>query len=150
MYQDKDTVTLSKVEKDVKELNEADLKIVTKKKISKNDMAAIKFGWKIIRNVRSNAIILVKGTKTVGIGAGLTSRIDAAKLAIQKAGTQAKNSILISDAFLPKTDNVIAAAKAGIKIIVQTGGSIADEGVIKAADKAKIAMVMTGIRHFKH
>ena len=108
------------------------------------------FGWKVIKHIRSNAIILVKGKKTGGVGWGQTSRVEAAALAIKKAGRRAKGSILISDAFIPKTDNVQIAAKAGIKAIIQTGGSLADESVIKAADRAKIAMVMTGVRHFKH
>ncbi|MCB9747215.1 MAG: bifunctional phosphoribosylaminoimidazolecarboxamide formyltransferase/IMP cyclohydrolase [Candidatus Omnitrophica bacterium] len=137
-------------ERDEKNLQDSDLKVVTKTKPTKLQKDAMKFGWKVIRNVKSNAIVLVKGTKTIGIGCGQTSRVDSVKIAINKAGKEAKNSILISDAFIPKTDNVKLAAKAGIKAIIQTGGSIADEDVIKEADKAKIAMVLTGIRHFKH
>ncbi|VAW12368.1 IMP cyclohydrolase / Phosphoribosylaminoimidazolecarboxamide formyltransferase, partial [hydrothermal vent metagenome] len=98
----------------------------------------------------SNAIILVKGMQTVGIGCGQTSRVESVNIAIQKAGAKAKGSLLISDAFIPHVDNIELACKAGIKVVVQTGGSMADADVIKAADKAKIAMVMTGVRHFKH
>jgi phosphoribosylaminoimidazolecarboxamide formyltransferase/IMP cyclohydrolase len=137
-------------ERDEKKLSENDFKIVTNKKFSKTDLASIFFGWKAIKGMKSNAIALVKGTKTVGIGCGQTSRVESVRIAIQKAGKNAKGSILISDAFLPKMDNVQLAAKAGVKGIVQTGGSIADEEVTTEADKKKMAMVMTGIRHFKH
>ena len=121
-----------------------------KKKPAKQDIEVLEFGWKIIKYVRSNAILLVKGFKTVGIGCGQTCRVESVRVALQKAAKNAKGSILISDAFLPKIDNVQFAAKAGVKMIVQTGGSVADGDVIKEADKAKIVMVMTGIRHFKH
>ncbi len=137
-------------EKDEKVLNPAELKVVTKLKPSKKEMTSIIFGWKAIKNIKSNAMALVKGTKIVGVGCGQTSRIESLQTAIMKARKNAKGSILISDAFLPMVDNVLLAKKAGIKTIVQTGGSIADADVIKAADKAKIAMVFTGIRHFKH
>ncbi len=136
--------------RDEKVIEESDLKIVTKVKPSRKDMAALLFGWKIIKNVKSNAIVLIKGTKAIGIGCGQTSRVESIRSAIQRAGKNAKGSFLISDAFLPKVDNIDLAKKFGIKAIIQTGGSIEDENVIKAADKAKIIMVMTGVRHFKH
>ena len=104
----------------------------------------------MIKHIRSNAIILIKGKRTVGLGCGQTSRVESVMLAIKKADKEAKNALFISDAFIPKVDNIKIAAKAGIKVIIQTGGSIADADVIKAADKAGIAMVMTGVRHFKH
>lgn len=126
------------------------LKVATKNKLTKSQIDSILFGWKVVKHVRSNAIILVKGKKTVGIGCGQTSRVESVRIAIEKAGKEAKGSILISDAFIPKTDNVQLAAKAGIKAIVQTGGSIADDDVIKEAQKRKVTMVMTGVRHFKH
>ncbi len=135
---------------DNKELDLADLKCVTKLKPTKAQLISLVFGWKAIKYIKSNAIILVKGTKTVGIGCGQPSRIDSTMTAIRKASKNAQGSILISEAFLPKTDNVTMASKAGVKIIMQSGGSIADEEVIKAADKAKMIMVTTGIRHFKH
>ena len=127
-----------------------DLKFVTQKKPAKKELDSLLFGWKIIRNIKSNAIILIKDTRIIGIGCGLTSRVDSVRLAISKAGKNARGSVLVSDAFLPKVDNVQLAAKAGIKAIIQPGGSILDEDIIKAANKAKIAMVLTGIRHFKH
>jgi phosphoribosylaminoimidazolecarboxamide formyltransferase/IMP cyclohydrolase len=137
-------------DKDNRVLKPEELKIVTTLKPTKAQLAAMMFGWKIIKHVKSNAIALIKGTQTVGIGAGQTSRVDSAIHAIRKAGALAQGSVLISDAFLPKADTVTFAAKAGIKAIIQTGGSIADEEVIKEANKRKIAMVMTGVRHFKH
>ena len=108
------------------------------------------FAWKVVKNAKSNAIVLVKGSHTVGIGCGHTSRVGAAQIAIEKAKKNAKGSVLASDAFLPKPDTVKIAVKAGIKAIIQTGGSIADKEVIKEADKGKISMVTTGVRHFKH
>lgn len=137
-------------DRDDKIVTEADLKIVTKKKPTKTQIQSLLFGWSAIRNVKSNAILLVKGTRLVGVGCGLPSRVDSLKHAIEKAGKNAKGSLLISDAFFPKTDNIQAAAKAGVSAIIQPGGSIADADVIKACDKAGIAMVFTGVRHFKH
>lgn len=137
-------------EKDEHELSSRELKVVTKKKPTKAQVDSMRFGWKVIKNIKSNAIIFVKGKATVGIGAGQTSRIESVRSAAKQAGKKAQGAVLVSDAFLPKTDNVQLAAKAGIAAIIQTGGSIADDDVIKAADKYKIAMVMTGVRHFKH
>jgi len=137
-------------EKDRADIKKEDLQVVTKKKPNAAQIESLLFGWKVIKHIRSNAIILVKGKKTVGIGCGQTSRVESVKIAISKAKSKAKNACLISDAFIPKTDNIKIAAQAGIKAIIQTGGSIADKEVIRACDKAGIAMVTTGIRHFKH
>jgi len=137
-------------EKDTRGLSSSDLKVVTKKKPTKTQLDAMAFGWKVVKNVRSNAVIFVKGTTTVGIGCGQTSRVESIRIAARQAGKKAKGAIMVSDAFLPKTDNVALAARAGVAAIIHTGGSIADGDVIKAADKAKIAMVFTGLRHFKH
>jgi phosphoribosylaminoimidazolecarboxamide formyltransferase/IMP cyclohydrolase len=126
------------------------VKVVTKIKPTKAQVQSMLWGWKVIKHIISNAVIVVKGTRTVGIGCGQTSRVGSAQIAIQKAGLSARNSVLVSDAFLPKVDTVKIAAKAGVKAIIQTGGSIADEEIIKAADKSKLAMVFTGVRHFKH
>ena len=133
-----------------RELSPGDWKVSTKVAPQKKDIPSMLFGWKVVKHVRSNAIVLVKGNKTVGIGCGQTSRVDSARIALSKAGKNATGSLLFSDAFLPKPDTVEIAAKAGIKMIMQTGGSIADQDVIQVANRAKIAMVMTGIRHFKH
>ena len=137
-------------DKDNRTLKPEELKITSKIKPTKSQMDALIFGWKLVKHVKSNAIVLIKGTQTVGIGCGQTSRVDSAIHAIRRAGPSARGSVLISDAFLPKPDTVTIAAKAGIKAIIQTGGSIMDADVIKEADKKKIAMVFTGIRHFKH
>lgn len=136
--------------RDAGALKNNELKVVTKKKPTAQQLEAMLFGWRIIKSVKSNAILLVKDRRTIGIGCGQTSRVGAVAAAIAKAGQNARNSVLISDAFIPKTDNVHLAAKAGVKAIIQTGGSIADDEVIKAADQANMAMVMTGIRHFRH
>ena len=154
---DKETFDFKKVsgglllqEKDRLHIGSADLKVVTKKKPTKSQMDSLLFGWEVIRSIKSNAIILVKDRRTVGIGCGQTSRVESVRLAISKAGKEAKGSLLVSDAFLPKIDNVQLAAKAGIKAIIQTGGSVADQDVIKEADKRHLIMIMTGVRHFKH
>ena len=137
-------------DRDEKKLNETDLKAVTKIKPTKSQIASLLFAWKVVKHIKSNAIVLVKDKKTVGIGCGQTSRIESLATAIKKAKGNAKNALLASEAFIPMTDTVQLAAKVGVKAIIQTGGSIADAQVIKAADKARIAMVTTGIRHFKH
>ncbi len=127
-----------------------DLKVVTKQKPTRAQLESLLFAWKVVKCVKSNAIVLVKGRHVVGIGCGQTSRVGSVQIAIEKAGKEAKGSFLASDAFLPKVDNVVLAAKAGIKAIIQTGGSIADEDVITEANRRKLAMVLTGARHFKH
>jgi phosphoribosylaminoimidazolecarboxamide formyltransferase/IMP cyclohydrolase len=126
------------------------LKVVTKKKPTKKEIESLIFGWRVAKHVKSNAIVLTRGTKTVGIGAGQMSRVDSVMIVRKKSGRLSKNSCLASDAFFPKADAVIEAAKAGVVAIIQPGGSIADAEIIKTCDKYKIAMVTTGIRHFKH
>jgi phosphoribosylaminoimidazolecarboxamide formyltransferase/IMP cyclohydrolase len=140
LVQDEDSLTL----------DELKLKVVTKKKPAAKDMEALLFAWKVAKHVKSNAIILVQGARTVGIGAGQMSRVDSVFITKSKAGKLAKNSCLASDAFFPKEDAIMQAAKIGVKAIIQPGGSIADDDIIKACDKYKIAMVFTGIRHFRH
>lgn len=137
-------------DKDSKIYDTANLKIVTKKKPGKKEMESLLFAFKVAKHAKSNAIILVKGAKTVGIGAGQMSRVDSAFIAIKKAGTLAKGSVCASDAFFPKEDAVLQLAKAGIKAIIQPGGSIADGEIIKTADKKSVAMAFCGMRHFRH
>jgi len=137
-------------DKDLKTLDMDKIKVVTKKKPSKQDMVSLIFGWKVAKHVKSNAIILTKGTKTVGIGAGQMSRVDSVMLAKKKSAKSGVGSCLASDAFFPKPDAISWAHKAGVKAIIQPGGSIADNEIIKACDKYGIAMVTTGIRHFRH
>jgi phosphoribosylaminoimidazolecarboxamide formyltransferase / IMP cyclohydrolase len=136
--------------RDLKIVSAEDCKVVTTKRPTKTQMESMLFGWRVVRHIRSNAVILVKGQQTVGIGCGQTSRLESVFLAIKKAGKATKGACLVSDAFIPKVDNVEAAAQAGISAIIQTGGSISDDDVIQAANQAKIAMVFTGVRHFKH
>ncbi len=137
-------------DKNLATLDAKNLKVATKKNPGKKELESLIFGWKVAKHVKSNAIVLTQGTKTVGIGAGQMSRVDSVKIAKIKAGKLSKGSYLASDAFFPKADAVIEAAKAGIKAIIQPGGSISDAEIIRACDKYKIAMVFTGIRHFKH
>jgi len=137
-------------EKDLATLDLNNLKVVTKRKPTKQEMESLVFGWKVAKHVKSNAIVLTKGTKTVGIGAGQMSRVDAVMIARKKSGKLSNHSCLASDAFFPKPDAILWAHKAGARAIIQPGGSIADEEIIKDCDKYRIAMVTTGIRHFRH
>ena len=141
-------------EKDEIIIDKKKLKCVTKLKPNKKELAEIEFAFKIIKYVKSNAIVLSNNFSTVGIGAGQPSRLDSCKIAIQKARqfqpNKIKNSVAASDAFFPFADGVKTLIKAGVKIIIQPGGSIRDKEVISAANKAKIKMVFTGVRHFNH
>jgi len=128
----------------------ADLKIVTKTKMRDDTIESLLFAWKVVKHVKSNAIVISKGTKTVGIGAGQMSRIDSVLIAVRKAGERAKGAVLASDAFFPMPDSIEEAHKAGVFAIIQPGGSIRDDEVIAACDKFGISMAFTGIRHFKH
>ncbi|WP_046213907.1 bifunctional phosphoribosylaminoimidazolecarboxamide formyltransferase/IMP cyclohydrolase [Paenibacillus wulumuqiensis] len=135
---------------DVHAITEADLKVVTDRAPSAEEMKQLLFGWKVVKHVKSNAIVLAADDMTVGVGAGQMNRVGAAKIAIEQAGDKAKGAILASDAFFPMGDTVEAAARAGITAIIQPGGSVKDEESIKAANEHGIAMVFTGVRHFKH
>lgn len=135
---------------DQHEMEEKDLKVVTQVRPTSEQVKSLLFAWKVVKWVKSNAIILVKGEKTVGVGAGQMSRVDSVIIAKRKAGERAQGSVLASDAFFPMPDGVEEAANAGVEAIIQPGGSKGDPEVIKAADQHKIAMVFTGIRHFRH
>jgi phosphoribosylaminoimidazolecarboxamide formyltransferase/IMP cyclohydrolase len=137
-------------DRDIAHTKESDLKVVTKVKPTKDQLQSMLFGFVIVKHVKSNAIVICDGTKTVGVGAGQMSRVESVKIAADKAGSRAKGATLASDAFFPKDDGIKEAAKAGIKAIIQPGGSIRDEEVIAMADKLGIVMVFTGVRHFKH
>ncbi|QJC53564.1 bifunctional phosphoribosylaminoimidazolecarboxamide formyltransferase/IMP cyclohydrolase [Paenibacillus albicereus] len=137
-------------ESDVHSISEADLKVVTERQPTAEEMKQLLFGWKVVKHVKSNAILLAKDDRTVGVGAGQMNRVGAARIAIEQAGEQAKGAALASDAFFPMGDTVELAAKAGITAIIQPGGSIKDEESIRAANEHGIAMVFTGVRHFKH
>ena len=138
----------------------ADLKVVTKRKPSDSEMADLLMAWKVAKHVKSNAIVYVKDGSTAGIGAGQMSRLDSARIAARKAEDakeaagwdelRTKGCACASDAFFPFADGMLSAAAAGATAVIQPGGSIRDDEVIKAADKAGIAMVFTGMRHFRH
>lgn len=124
--------------------------VVTQRQPSELELDALRYAWKCAQSVKSNAIVLAQGTATVGIGGGLPSRIDSVRLAVEKAGTRAMGAVLASDAFFPFPDGVEAAAAAGVTAVIQPGGSIRDPQVIEAADKHGLAMIFTGVRHFRH
>lgn len=127
-----------------------EMRVVTRKKPSDEELEDLVFALKVVKHVKSNAISLAKGKQTVGIGAGQMSRIDSLDLAVRKAGDRANGSVLASDGFFPFSDSIHRAAEAGVTAVIQPGGSIRDGEVIKAADEHGIAMIVTGIRHFRH
>lgn len=137
-------------DEDKKELTEGDLQVVTETAPTEEEFAELKFAWKVVKHVKSNAIVLSKNGQTIGVGAGQMNRVGSAKIAIEQAGDKAKGAVMASDAFFPMPDTIEEAAKAGVRAIIQPGGSIRDEDSIKIANKYGIAMVFTGIRHFKH
>jgi len=137
-------------DKDAGSLDERDLKVVTKVKPTKEETRSMLFGMTVAKHVKSNAIVLSRGTKTVGVGAGQMSRVDSVMMACRKAGARSKGATLASDAFFPKEDGIEQAAMAGVKAIIQPGGSIRDKEVIAMADKLGITMIFTAVRHFKH
>lgn len=131
-------------------LLEDDLKVVTERQPSEKEMEDLLFAWKVVKHAKSNAIVLAKDKCTTGVGPGQVSRIWALENAIRQGGERIAGSVLASDAFFPFSDGVEAAHKAGVTAIIQPGGSIRDEESIVAANKYGIAMIFTGIRHFKH
>ena len=127
--------------------------VVTKRQPTKKELAAMQFGWRVVKHVKSNAIVYAANDRTLGIGAGQMSRVDASRVAIWKAeeaGLSLKGSAVASDAFFPFADGLIAAADAGATCAIQPGGSVRDEEVIAAANERKMAMIFTGVRHFRH
>ena len=125
-------------------------KVVTRRKPTEEELEAMAFGWRVAKHVKSNAIVLVRKDRTIGIGAGQMSRVDSTRLAVMKAQSSTKGTVLASDAMFPFRDGVDTAAEAGALAIIQPGGSIRDDEVIAAADGHKMAMVFTGMRHFRH
>ncbi len=138
---------------DSADIEELEHKVVSKRPPTKAELEAMEFGWKVVKHVKSNAIVYAAADRTLGIGAGQMSRVDSSRIAVWKAkeaGLSLKGSAVCSDAFFPFPDGLIAAAEAGATAAIQPGGSVRDEEVIKAADEAGVAMVFTGIRHFRH
>ncbi|MBE3139201.1 MAG: bifunctional phosphoribosylaminoimidazolecarboxamide formyltransferase/IMP cyclohydrolase [Thermoplasmata archaeon] len=140
LLQDRDTAPL-----DIRQA-----KVVTKRKPTEEEYQALDFAWRVVKHVKSNAIVYATKDQLVGVGAGQTSRVDSVKIAKMKAVLPTKGCVLASDAFFPFRDGVDMASEAGITAIIQPGGSVRDEEVIKAADEHGIAMIFTGVRHFKH
>ncbi|MEW8969481.1 MAG: bifunctional phosphoribosylaminoimidazolecarboxamide formyltransferase/IMP cyclohydrolase [Mesobacillus sp.] len=137
-------------EQDTFGFDEAEISVPTKREPTEAEWEALKLGWKVVKHVKSNAIVVANKDMTLGIGAGQMNRVGAAKIALEQAGSKADGAALASDAFFPMDDTVEAAAKAGITAIIQPGGSVRDADSIKKADEYGIAMVFTGVRHFKH
>ena len=127
-----------------------ELKVVSKRQPTAEELKALDFAWKVGKHVKSNAIVYAHGDRTVGIGAGQMSRVDSSRIAILKAQSPVKGTVMSSDAFFPFRDGIDAAAEAGATAVIQPGGSIRDEEIIAAADEHNMAMIFTGIRHFKH
>ena len=128
----------------------SDLQVVSQRQPGEAEMADLLFAWRAVKWIKSNAILFAKDRATVGVGAGQMSRVDAVKLAGMKAGDRARGAVMASDAFFPFPDGVEEAARLGITAVIQPGGSIRDEEVIAAADRLGLAMVLTGMRHFRH
>lgn len=140
-------------EKDKSKLDDSILKFVTEKKCSDEELSNLKFAWVVCKHTKSNAIIYVKDKKAIGVGAGQMSRIDSAKIAAMKAkefGHDLNGAVAASDAFFPFADGLLEIASHGITAVIQPGGSVRDDEVIKAANEKNIAMIFTGIRNFKH
>ena len=143
LYQNKDTMIKHKDE----------FNVVTNIQPTKEQFEAITIGWKIVKSVKSNAIVLTNNMKTLGIGAGQMSRVDSVKIAIRKSlenGLNLNGSIMASDAFFPFSDSLEIAAEEGIVGVIQPGGSIKDKQIIESANKLNLFMIFTGERHFLH
>jgi phosphoribosylaminoimidazolecarboxamide formyltransferase/IMP cyclohydrolase len=135
---------------DLGEIKEADVRMVTKRAPTPEEMQTMRFAWKVAKRVKSNAIVFAKNGATLGVGAGQMSRVDSVKIAVMKAQSSLAGSVVASDAFFPFPDGVEEAAKAGATAVIQPGGSVRDADVIVTADRLGLAMVFTGMRHFLH
>jgi phosphoribosylaminoimidazolecarboxamide formyltransferase/IMP cyclohydrolase len=135
---------------DLHQLKESDLQVVTKREPTPEEKRALLFAWKVCKHVKSNAILYARDGQTVGVGAGQMSRVDSCRIGAQKAVLPLKGTVAASDAFFPFPDGVEEIAKAGATAIIQPGGSVRDQEVIEAADRLGLAMVLTGVRHFRH
>jgi phosphoribosylaminoimidazolecarboxamide formyltransferase / IMP cyclohydrolase len=138
-------------DRDLAQLDErSEMEVVTQRKPSEAEWSEMLFAWRVCKHVRSNAIVLTRDLATVGIGAGQMSRVDSVRLAIEKAQSSLDGAAMASDAFFPFADGPELAVEAGVRTIIQPGGSKRDAEVIEAADRAGIAMVFTSRRHFRH
>jgi phosphoribosylaminoimidazolecarboxamide formyltransferase / IMP cyclohydrolase len=137
-------------ERDTRLLSESELKVVSKRQPTREEIEGMLFAWKVAKHVKSNAIVFARDSRTLGVGAGQMSRVDSVKIAVMKAQESLAGSVVASDAFFPFPDGVEEAAKAGAVAVIQPGGSVRDGDVIAAADKLGITMVFCGVRHFRH
>jgi len=137
-------------ERDLYYLRPDQLKVVTRRAPTEKELEALLFGWRVVKHVKSNAIVLCDTTRTLGVGAGQMSRVDSVKLATQRAVLPLQGCVMASDAFFPFPDGIITAAGFGVKAVIEPGGSLKDAEAIEAADANDMAMVFTGIRHFRH
>jgi phosphoribosylaminoimidazolecarboxamide formyltransferase/IMP cyclohydrolase len=140
-------------ERDLKVTTAQSLKIAARREPTAKELKAMLFGWRVVKHVKSNAIVYADADRTLGIGAGQMSRVDASRIAVWKAGEAGlslKGSVVCSDAFFPFPDGLVAAAEAGATAAIQPGGSVRDAEVIAAANERNLAMAFTGIRHFRH
>jgi phosphoribosylaminoimidazolecarboxamide formyltransferase/IMP cyclohydrolase len=135
---------------DIRPLEEGDLKVVTQRQPGPEEKRALLFAWKVCKHVKSNAIVYARQGQTIGVGAGQMSRVDSCKIGAMKAQLPLKGTVAASDAFFPFPDGVVEIAKAGATAIIQPGGSVRDQEVIEAADRLGLAMIFTGVRHFRH
>ncbi|MCL2677774.1 MAG: bifunctional phosphoribosylaminoimidazolecarboxamide formyltransferase/IMP cyclohydrolase, partial [Clostridiales bacterium] len=135
---------------DAGHVEEADLKVVSKRQPTKDELEELLFSWRIVKHVKSNAIVVSKERQSLGVGAGQMNRVGSAQIAFNQAGEKCQGAVMASDAFFPFRDTIDAAARAGITAVIQPGGSMKDAESIQAADEHGIALVFTGMRHFKH
>jgi phosphoribosylaminoimidazolecarboxamide formyltransferase/IMP cyclohydrolase len=135
---------------DMVDLDKKILKTVTSRKPTARELKDLLFAWKIVKYVKSNAVVIVKNSVTLGTGMGQPARVDAVQIAIKKSKKSTQGAVIASDAFFPKEDSIKLLKNHGIKAVIQPGGSIMDEKIIKLCNKYHIAMVLTGIRHFRH
>jgi phosphoribosylaminoimidazolecarboxamide formyltransferase/IMP cyclohydrolase len=132
------------------DLDDSALRVATKREPTPAEWEALRFAWKVVKHVKSNAVVFTTATATVGIGAGQMSRVDSCRLAIMKAESSLKETVAASDAFFPFRDGIDVIAEAGATAVIQPGGSVRDAEVVQAANEHGLAMVFTGIRHFRH
>jgi len=135
---------------DTGHIAESDLKVATKRAPTAEEMRSLLFAWRVAKHVKSNAIVYAKDGQTIGVGAGQMSRVDAARFGAMKSVLSLQGCVAASDAFFPFADGLETIAQAGATAVIQPGGSVRDEEVIAAADKLGMAMVFTGMRHFRH
>jgi phosphoribosylaminoimidazolecarboxamide formyltransferase / IMP cyclohydrolase len=137
-------------EADLHELRESDLRVVTQRRPTPDEKRAMLFAWKVCKHAKSNAILYARDGQTVGVGAGQMSRVDSCKIGAMKAQLPLTGTVAASDAFFPFPDGVEEIAKAGATAIIQPGGSVRDQEITEAADRHGLAMIFTGVRHFRH